>query len=295
MRLRTADSLRKRLNVLWAAGLVRGDSTGWASVDELYTVAPGLVTVITGWPGSGKSEWLDAMAMHLVRSGWTFVYYSPENLPVEVHLSKLIEKVAGKPFGRGPNERVGHQEADALAEKLGARVAFIDPGEDALHLGEIIDAATQHFASQPPELKRAIVIDPWNELKHLIEGGETETTYISQALGYVRRWARENDVHVFIVAHPAKQPRDNGNLPVPKPDMIAGSQHWWNKADQCVTVYRDYSDTQDVQIHVQKVRFKHHGRIGMATLVYDRVTGRYHEPMRDAEGRVYEFSYGRKA
>jgi hypothetical protein len=32
-----------------------------------------------------------------------------------------------------------------------------------------------------------------------------------------------------------------------------------------------------VQIHVQKVRFKHIGRVGLANLIYDRVTGRYHE------------------
>jgi twinkle protein len=75
--------------------------------------------------------------------------------------------------------------------------------------------------------------------------------------------------------------------------MISGSQHWWNKADQCITVWRDYdAGTSDVEIHVQKVRFKHHGKIGKATLEYDRVTGRYHEPLRDAEGRVYTYSFG---
>lgn len=296
MTLRTATALRERLRDLWASGLVRGDSTGWPAVDQHYTVAPGLVTVVTGWPGSGKSEWVDALAMNLLWQGWAFAYYSPENLPVEVHLSKLVEKVSGRPFGRGPTERIGLEDASEIAGMvLGERVAFIDPGEDAMHLGAIIDMAMMHFSQQPADAKRALVIDPWNELKHLREAGETETDYVSIALGMVRRWARAENVHVFIVAHPAKQPRENGKLPVPKPDMIAGSQHWWNKADQCVTVWRDASaDTQEVQIHVQKVRFKHHGRVGMVALDYDRVTGRYHEPMRDAEGRVYEFSGGRR-
>ena len=35
--------------------------------------------------------------------------------------------------------------------------------------------------------------------------------------------------------------------------------------------------TQDVDIYVQKVRFKHIGRQGLVTLGYDRVTGRYHD------------------
>lgn len=295
MTLHTTGALLGRLGELYDAGLARGDSTGWKSVDELYTVAPGLVTVITGWPGSGKSEWTDALASNLIDQGWRFVWYSPENFPVEVHLSKLIEKRAGKPFGRGPTDRISRDEVQAIAMALHGRIAFIDCGDEALDIGQILGESWKMLSMVRKTERRALVIDPWNEVRHLRENGETETDYISQALGFVRRWARTHNIHVFIVAHPAKQPRDNGKLPIPKPDMIAGSQHWWNKADQCIAVYRDYSDTQEVQIHVQKVRFKHHGRIGMATLTYDRVTGRYHEPLRDAEGRIYEFSYGNKA
>lgn len=294
IRLRTAGDLRQRLSVLWAAGLERGDSTGWSCVDELFTVAPGLVTVVTGWPGSGKSEWVDAVAINLVRQGWCAVYHSPENQPTELHLSKLTEKLRGKPFGRGPTERMRHDEADEAAGELGTRVAFIESPEDALDIGDVVEHASLHFAAVTGDVKRLLVIDPWNELRHSATGNEKETDYISAALGFLRRWARMWRVHVIVIAHPAKQPREGGKLPVPRPDMIAGSQHWWNKADQAVTVWRDYdAGNQDVEIHVQKVRFKHHGRIGKATLQYDRVTGRYHEPMRDASGRVYEFSGAR--
>ena len=34
-----------------------------------------------------------------------------------------------------------------------------------------------------------------------------------------------------------------------------------------------------MDIHVQKVRFKHIGRTGIVGLEYDRVTGRYSEPL----------------
>ena len=72
--------------------------------------------------------------------------------------------------------------------------------------------------------------------------------------------------------------KEDGRLPIPRPDMISGSQHWWNKADCCVTVSRDIEQqTQDLDIYVQKVRFKHIGRQGLVTLAYDRVTGRYHD------------------
>jgi twinkle protein len=128
--------------------------------------------------------------------------------------------------------------------------------------------------------KRGLVIDPWNELEHWRPANLTETEYISKQLQLVRNWARANSVHVWIVAHPKNTPRENGKLPIPRPDMIAGSQHWWNKADFAITVWRDMEnqDVQNVDIHVQKVRFKHIGRPGVVTLKWDRITGRYFEP-----------------
>jgi twinkle protein len=65
--------------------------------------------------------------------------------------------------------------------------------------------------------------------------------------------------------------------------MIAGSQHWWNKADCALTVWRDpeHPEMKTVDIIVQKVRFKHIGKPGTVSLEYDRITGRYSESERD--------------
>jgi twinkle protein len=294
MTIRTAASLKRRLEILHAIGLKPGDSTGWPCVDELYTVAPGQMTVVTGWPGSGKSEWMDALACNLIVGGWSIAFHSPENRPIELHLSKLLEKWTAKPFTRGPTERMTEREAQEAAEEIGANAAWLEPDDgEPMTLEAICAQAGEHFSLVDERRKRGLVIDPWNELDHRRPQGMTETEYISIVLGMARTWARDSNVHLWIVAHPAKQPRENGKLPVPRPDMIAGSQHFWNKADNAITVWRDYgSQTQEVDVHVLKVRFKHIGRIGTATLHYDRVTGRYHEPMRDAEGRVYEFSHG---
>jgi len=128
--------------------------------------------------------------------------------------------------------------------------------------------------------KRGLVIDPWNELEHHRPRNLSETEYSSATLSTLRAWARANKVHVWIVAHPRNVRRDDGQkLSPPRLDQISGSQHWWNKADCGLTVHRDQSPeaTNEVEIHVQKVRFKHVGRIGVVVLRYDRVTGRYHE------------------
>lgn len=278
--------LKERAKKLWQDGMPSGDKTGWPSIDRHYTVVPGQLTILTGWPGSGKSEWLDALLLNLARSGWRFTIFSPENQPVELHLAKFLEKFHGKPFGHGPTERMTSEEVTEGLTELEEWFAFIVPSRNAdkvsFGVDEILNACEAHFRMQGTwrsrEVKRGLVIDPWNELEHLRPKELSETEYISSTLSRIRGWARSSGVHVWIVAHPQKLRRDDsGKLPVPKPDSISGSQHWWNKADNAITVWRalDEPMKQEVQIHVQKVRFKHVGRPGVIELVYDRITGRY--------------------
>jgi twinkle protein len=105
----------------------------------------------------------------------------------------------------------------------------------------------------------------------------TETEYVSQILGRVKRFAQSHNVHIWFVAHPAKMARENGKIPKPTLYDISGSAHWANKADIGFIVHRDF-DTNQTEVHVQKVRHKRIGRPGKVTLEYDRITGRYSEP-----------------
>lgn len=263
------------LESLWDKGLPPGFATGWPSVDAYYTVVPGQLTITTGWPNSGKSEWVDALAVNLSRQGWHIAFFSPENMPVELHQAKLMEKIDGRPFGAGPSERIKRESIPGIVEKM-EPFRFLEPVEGSLSARDVCEAVLPWLSTHSGP--KGLVIDPWNELEHWRPSHMSETEYVSQTLSEVRQWARRQNVHVWIVAHPQKMRREDGQLPVPKPDMISGSQHWWNKADCCLTVYRDMNkETQDVDIYVQKVRFKHVGRIGMTTLKYDRVVGKYSE------------------
>lgn len=277
-KLISATSKQATLEDLWDRGLPSGFKTGWPSVDKHYTVVPGQLTIVTGWPGSGKSEWVDALAVHLAQQQWRIAFYSPENMPVELHIAKIAEKITGQPFGHGPTARLARDRIPVLAEQIATSYRFLEPQDGAVNAKDVLKATLPWLSDSTSP--KGLVIDPWNELEHWRPPGLSETEYVSATLSEVRQWARQNDVHVWIVAHPQKIRREDGQLPVPKPDMISGSQHWWNKADCCITVYRrlDDQDRQDVEIHVQKVRFKHVGRPGLIDLKYDRISGRYHEP-----------------
>jgi len=264
-----------------AGGLPRGSLTGWPSIDRLYTVGLGQWTVVTGVPNSGKSEWLDALLVNLAkREPWRFYIYSPENWPLELHHSKIIEKYIGKPFNPGPNERLDEEELDQAETWMDGKFHFGKPKSP--DIVSIVEEAIEHVASMAEQWKTGIVLDPWNQLEHYRPAHQAMTEYVSAALSAVIERVREYGVHLWLVAHPAKLRRDrDGKYPVPTPHDISDSAHFWNKSDNCITVHRDMAEgSQEVDIHVQKVRFKHIGRIGVTTLLYDRVTGRYHEKLR---------------
>ena len=265
-------------------GMGRGDGVGWEAVNELFTVAPGQVTTTTGWPNSGKSQWIDNVVVNLTRSRWKFVYCSLENIPVFLHLEKLAKLWIGKPLRKGPTERMSEDEVAGALRDMQDLFSFIRPSDIKPNpsLSDVMLAIEDDFKRRQlwgvDGAKIACVIDPWNELEHFRPHGMSLTEYVGESLSLLRQWARRNMLHVFIVAHPAKQPRsrDTGALPVPTPDMISDSAHFWNKSDNCITVHLpEEHRSAKVEIHVQKIRFSHIGKRGMATLFFDVTTGRY--------------------
>ncbi|MGJ7533933.1 MULTISPECIES: DnaB-like helicase C-terminal domain-containing protein [unclassified Variovorax] len=271
----TVREFRESMDRLYRFGMPKGLRTGWYSVDECYTVMPGEWTLVTGIPGHGKSEWLDALMVQLAHQhGWRFAVFSPENQPTEYHLSKLAEKYMDKPFADGPTERMTPKDKDDAIDFLDQHFVFILPELPT------VDALIERLRSI---VKRhgvqGVLLDPWNEIDHTRPSGMSETEYISQSLSKFRAFARSHGVHLWIVAHPTKlEKKQDGGYPVPTPYDVAGSAHWRNKADNCVTVWRDQTTQTDfVEIHVQKIRKKSVGRVGLVKLQYLRLTGNYVE------------------
>jgi twinkle protein len=253
-------------------GPERGISTDWRVMDDTYRVMAGEWTLVTGIPGHGKSEWLDALALNLAEShGWSFGVFSPENQPIKYHVEKMAEKVIGKPFMKGLTERMTRDEVQRALSFINEHFHFMLPEYPTIE--GLLEIAQQLVLRHGI---RGLIIDPWNEINPQRDGSVSETDYISQALTRIRTFARKNQVHVWLVAHPTKlRKNDDGKYPVPTPYDVSGSAHWRNKADNCITVYRDVMTDGPVQVHVQKVRKKMNGKVGMVEFDYDKVCGRY--------------------
>ena len=67
---------------LYRDGQKRGHSTGWPSLDEFMKIRDRELSMVTGIPNSGKSEFIDALTVNLAKSqGWRFASSSSRAWP----------------------------------------------------------------------------------------------------------------------------------------------------------------------------------------------------------------------
>ncbi len=268
----TAHDVAPNILSYYEKGLPKGESVGFPHMADFYSIRPGEWTLVTGMPGSGKSEFVDAMMINLAGAlDWNFAIFSPENMPFEYHMAKLLEKWSTKPFNTGPTPRMTLEEVKAGIEWINKRFHYIMP--EVLTLDSILAKARALVLTKGI---RGLVVDPWNELDHSRPENLSETEYISKSLTQIRQFAKAYGVHVWVVAHPTKMHKDkvSNEYPVPTPYDVSGSAHWRNKADCCLSVYRDIS-SDEVAVHIQKIRFKIVGKLGVVYFDYDKVTGVY--------------------
>jgi len=116
---------------------------------------------------------------------------------------------------------------------------------------------------------------------------DRQDLYIQDLLRKVKRFARDTNMAVVIVAHPRSVPLMAGSesvFRVPTAGDISGGQEWWNHADLIATVWRNqsgerpdiYGDPNQVELVVQKVRdVGRVGRQGRVRFYFDENKRRY--------------------
>lgn len=271
----SVDDFENELKAYFEYGMASGVSTGWPNVDKIYTVVPGQLTVITGIPNSGKSEWVDALSFNLaLNEGWRFAAFSPEN-GKEAHTIKLVEKRVEMSADPKSYNRMTYDTMMSGAKWVGNHYHFIESKDVMPTLDWILekakDAALRHGI-------KGLIIDPWNRIEKTL-GTKSETDYVAESIPKILRFAANQGVHVWLVVHPKQQQKDKtGKIPAPSLYDMAGSAHFVNMCDNGVVIHRSEAIDDTTEVLVRKVRFKHVGRRGEAKLKYQRDTGRF-EPM----------------
>jgi twinkle protein len=265
----TIQDIYRDLDNMYEYGLPKGISTGIH--DFKLQFVKGYITTITGIPGHGKSDFLDFICLKLLKhGGWRGCFYSPENKPTELHVSKMIRKMTGKPW-----EGYGKVTPDEIANAcsvLNENIWFVKP-EKEFTIDTMLDRIKQLKDKHGIDY---FVIDAWNKLEQK-RGGKSETDFVGETLDKIGVFCEAENIHAFLVVHPAKmsKQKDSNKYQVPGLYDCSGSSHFNNKTDNGITIYRDF-ETELTHIIVTKVKFSHWGQTGETTMNYDVPSGRYY-------------------
>ncbi len=264
-----ADSIRAEIEDLFIHGLQKGKTIGFEEIDKFISWETKRLAIVTGRPGSGKSEYVDFLVTKLnICHGWKAAYFTPENFPLKYHYAKLYEKLIGKRFSKSDSEQI---DFDMAYEYIKENFFYILPEND-LTIDKVLSNARSYVKTKGIKI---LVIDPYNKLEYQADRQQTETQYISKFLDKLTMFAKLNDVLVFLVAHPRKL--DKGIVPTLYD--ISGSSHFYNKCDYGFTVHRIFDGnnimTNDIEIHWQKIKFKNLGEQGVSELRYNYANGRF--------------------
>jgi twinkle protein len=270
------EDIYKDIENLYFKGLTKGTGIGLHGFNLSFV--KGYITTITGIPSHGKSDFLDFICLKLLKyGGWKGCFYSPENKPTELHVSKLVRKIMGKSW-EGKNRITPDEVADACGI-LNENIWFVKPEKDFT-----IDSMLERIR----QLKDRhgldyFVIDAWNKLEHK-KDGKSETDYVGETLDKIGLFCETENIHAFIVAHPTKmrKQKDSAKYEIPTLYDCSGSANFYNKSDNGITIYRDF-ETSMTHVVINKVKFSHWGTVGEVALSYDLASGRYYHTIDDMD------------
>lgn len=244
---------------------------GIAALGDNLRLRRGDFSVMTGIPSHGKSTFANNLAFNMIQNhGWQVCFASFEQPPQTEHRNALHTLYHGLPYWQqAPQQR---QEADGW---INDNISFIYPADDLdndCDLTWLLDTCAAAVTRYGADM---IVIDPWNELDHMYNQRDVSLTqYVGMAIKEIKKFAKKYQVHMMVVAHPAKMRKDkDGVYPVPTAYDISDSSHWYNKADQVIVVHQEDDGTL---IRVAKSRYHNElGKPGDVKLTFDQQTNTF--------------------
>jgi twinkle protein len=242
----------------------------YPELDRVMAFRSRAISVITGTPGSGKTTMATWVSHHLVRANGIRIgmgLFETDGEEVLMQLARLR--------GKQPEYMTERDWVETRAE-LDKHYRLMHRVEDneTMHGVSWLKSMIHKLAAR--DNCAVIFIDPWNELEHVMEPGESITNYTNYALTKLRQWAEKYDVHICIIAHPRKL--QDGERP--SGYHISDSAAWANKVDMGWTVHvekESETDPEHVSLTCWKVRSRQSTgcRPGRERLLFDEYAMSY--------------------
>ena len=263
------ESQYENIYNLFLHGLEKGKLLGIQELDNLISWELSRLAVWTGIPSHGKSTIVDLINVTLnILYGWKATYFSPESHPIEYHYSRIASLISGRTFKAG---YIDDKEFEELFDYIKNNFFFIYP-EENFKIETILSKA-EHLVKKNGT--RILTIDPYNWLEKTKNKGESDTDYAGRILTDFINFGKKYVNLVHIIAHPTKMKKQlNGKFEKPTMYDVNGSANFYNMPDYGISVYRHFDDNPRMDIDVLKVKWKHLGEGGSATMRYNYINGR---------------------
>ena len=252
-------------------GFKPGFQIGLPNFDSIFSTYTGQFITVTGIPSSGKSDWVDQMAIgYNLKYGWKTAFASPENKPTFLHAHKLIRKLWK---GMPKKEDIGTEKWTKVASHVNDNFFFLE--NERYDLDAVLKKGAELVKRKGI---RCLVIDPFNKVKMKTSREMSIPDYTMEYLQKIEIFAKKYDVLVVVVAHPTKMYKDaNGKIEEPTMYNIKGGGEWYDASYHGLLVHRNYED-KTVKVKVLKVKFQNLGQNGEeAHFKWEHQSGLYKE------------------
>jgi twinkle protein len=158
---------------------------GYPEFRHKMQLASGMLSVVTGHPGHGKTSLMAQLWFNMVSNhNLQITVASFESSPVPAYRKMVRQFWAGLPQAQMTDEQI--RAADAFTDD---HYKFLIDEHDSPTLDWIYDKIFDH-GNEPDVL----VIDPWNRVESKRGKDQTETDYILRSLIDLRVFAKDNNL-----------------------------------------------------------------------------------------------------
>lgn len=253
-------------------GITGAISTGFPNLDSLIKFQQGDFVTVTGYPGSGKSNFLTNMSMNFAKQNYKVLVYAFENTANQL-LKKWLQMLMCKPTTNANESTI--EEMRKYYDFIDSHFLIYQDFESLRTIDEIIESAEQAVQQEGCKF---IIIDPLNKIPY--SKTDNVSNDLCSLLNKLTSFCKRNKVVTFLVAHPTKPEKGKlKNVESPSGFDIAGSANFLNMSDVVMTVHRKQSDDgvkgNTSKVMVSKVRDTDYGHEGSCYFKYNTFSGNY--------------------
>ena len=253
---------------------------------ETFSLMRGQLTVGTGIPSHGKSNFTDWLTLNLIKDyNLKASWFSPEHSPMCLYQTNLMEKVIGRSFwkdeqtSQGIAPRITRAEIDQYEQWANEKIYLTGAEGGQLPTWDwLLEKFKEQMISFGIDI---FVIDAFNKV---IMPKGNKIDMINEVLTKLTHFAQSNNVMIILVAHPTKMQKDeDGVYAVPDLYSVSGSADFRNQTHNGFTIHRTFENEEKgveaaTTFYNTKTKFNFQGKIGgQVDFNYSTLNGRYYE------------------